>query len=270
MTFISQDHAAISNLRVFERERTVKDYRAYTGLQQAELAIISQIKAELSGKKILDVGVGAGRTTDALLEISKDYLGIDISLPMIQTCRSRFPSASFEVCDVRDLSRFGDRAFDLLFFSHNGLDYVGHADRLRALGEIHRVLMEAGVFAFSSHNRRSMRKAPWHSAQLPWRMNPLRHPRRYSKRLFEAVMETFNHLYNRRYERYNDEFAVINDSGHHYTLLTYYIDIDTQIRQLKGVGFQKIEAVDLNGNWLTEDHYARCKDPWIYYLCRKI
>jgi len=265
------------NFKFFEHNATVRNYEAYMSLQQGELAIISRLKGDFSGRRILDMGVGAGRTTPALLDISKRYIGIDISLPMISTCCRRFPSASFEVCDARDLSRFDDRSFDLVFFSHNGIDYISHVDRLTALGEIHRVLINGGEFAFSSHNRQSLRAGRttgsessawtrWDSAQLLWQINPFKHPRRFSRNLLRLTGETVAYLYNRQYEEYNNEYVIVKDVGR---LFSYCIDIETQIRQLQEIGFERIEAVDLDGNWLVDENYTKCKDTWIYYLCHK-
>ena len=70
---------------------------------------ISWIGREFADKRILDLGVGAGRTTPYLLEISKNYIGIDFSPAMIAACQARYPTVEFAVGDARDLSRFRGR-----------------------------------------------------------------------------------------------------------------------------------------------------------------
>jgi ubiquinone/menaquinone biosynthesis C-methylase UbiE len=205
-----------SNIKIYENTRIVKFYESWeTGLLQGEALIISRIETELSGKAILDIGVGAGRTTPALLKLSNRYIGIDIAPSMISACRERFPSVSFEVCDARDLSRFRDNFFDLVFFSFNGIDNLEHGGRLAALREIYRVLAHGGAFAFSSHNLRSIRKKPWHSTKL-LSINPFMRPRDYSKHAIKAAIETVNYLRNKPREEYNDGSAFINDGGHGY------------------------------------------------------
>src|SRR5690606_12109488 len=107
---------------------------------------------EMAGKRILDIGVGGGRTTPYLLDVSRDYIGVDYAPKMIKKCRAQYPSVTFEVCDARDLSHFGPASFDLIFFSFNGIDYVDHADRIKILCEVRRVLTDQGAFVFSAHN----------------------------------------------------------------------------------------------------------------------
>ena len=81
-------------------------------------------------------------------------------------------------------------------------------------------------------------------------------------------MNTLHHMRNRRYEEWNDGFAIINDQAHSYTLLHYYINIETQVDQLREIGFRSVEVVDLSGEWVSED-YLDCTDTWLYYVCRK-
>jgi ubiquinone/menaquinone biosynthesis C-methylase UbiE len=80
---------------------------------------------------------------------------------MIAICRERFPVMDFRLCDARNLSMFSDNSFDVVFFSFNGIDYVGHAGRLAILAEVHRVLRPDGVFWFSTHNRDVKSESLW-------------------------------------------------------------------------------------------------------------
>src|SRR5437773_8940560 len=83
-------------------------YKNSGGLYPAETVLLSQVKEELKDQPILDVGIGGGRTTPYLREISKSYTGIDFSEGMIQSARQKFPDVSLFVCDARDLSIFHD------------------------------------------------------------------------------------------------------------------------------------------------------------------
>jgi hypothetical protein len=83
------------------------------------------------------------------------------------------------------------------------------------------------------------------------------------------VPDCCDYLRNRRHEIQTVEFAIINDEAHHYSMLTYYITIGSQIIQVKKIGFQEIEAIYLKGDWLSGADYLTCNDTWIYYLCRK-
>ena len=69
----------------------------------------------------------------------------------------------------------------------------------------------------------------------------------------------------KRHEVITDEYAIINDNAHGYSLLTYYITISEQIKQLEGEGFRQIEAYDMEGHPVD----AGYDFPWTYYLARK-
>src|SRR2546430_7085903 len=80
----------------------------------------------LAYMRMLDIGVGRGRTTAHFGSLVKEYTGIDYSPRMIEACRQQFRYAKvpfrFEVGDARDLHVFGDGVFDFILFSFNGLD----------------------------------------------------------------------------------------------------------------------------------------------------
>jgi ubiquinone/menaquinone biosynthesis C-methylase UbiE len=113
------------------------------------------------GDRILDLGVGGGRTTPYLSELASDYVGVDYSETMILSCRKKFPATCFVTADAADLSQFGDHSFDIAVMAFNGLDYVmPDSKRRQALAEIRRVLTPGGMFIFSSHNPRSILQRP--------------------------------------------------------------------------------------------------------------
>ena len=51
------------------------------------------VAIEARCRPILDIGVGAGRTTQLLRAISRDYVGIDDSPAMVEMCRAAHPEA---------------------------------------------------------------------------------------------------------------------------------------------------------------------------------
>src|SRR5678815_4232288 len=55
------------------------------------------------GMKILDVGVGGGRTTRYLAALASHYVGIDYAPAMISACREKFPDLDFRVGHADDL-----------------------------------------------------------------------------------------------------------------------------------------------------------------------
>ena len=127
-------------------------YRAHTVFLPGERAFVEDLERHRA-RRLLDIGVGAGRTTEYFAGLADEYVGLDLSPAMVEACGARFPDVRFEVADVRDLSRFPDGSFDVVLFSFNGVDCVGSdADRQRAFAEMRRVCAEGGRLFFSSKN----------------------------------------------------------------------------------------------------------------------
>lgn len=104
---------------------------------------------------MLELGIGGGRTTPHLLAITKDYVGVDYSKRMVETCRQKFDSI-FMVCDARNMPSFENERFSAVVFWGNGIDEVSPSDGILILHEVNRVLKKDGLFTFSSH------KFDWH------------------------------------------------------------------------------------------------------------
>ncbi len=120
----------------------------------SEKAILSRMANGVRGRRILDLGVGGGRTTPHLLELTADYLGVDDSPELIAACQAKFPGVRFEQGDARALEILGEGTFDPVFFSFNGIDHVSHPERQQILAQVMHVLKPGGLFWFSSHNVR--------------------------------------------------------------------------------------------------------------------
>ena len=91
-------------------------------------AIAGFIDTHTQGKyqNTLDVGCGEGLLTPALVEISRSYLGIDISTQALSRAKEKnrnLSQASFKHLDFDDVRKLQQK-FDLLCFSFS-LDYLG-------------------------------------------------------------------------------------------------------------------------------------------------
>jgi SAM-dependent methyltransferase len=220
----------------------VAAYGRQTALQPGEAALLSRLEGAIHGKDVLDLGVGAGRTTEHLAPLAGRYVGMDYSPGMIEECRRRYPGLDLRHGDARDLGAFEEGSFDFVLFSYNGLDDVDPGGRLKILAEVHRVLRPGGIFAFSAHNLEARRR----SAFAPGG--------RSLKRYAAGIA---NHLRMKRHERRGDGWAVLNDQSHNFRLLTYYVTPERQAAQLLETGFTAIET------------FGSRTDAWIYYAARK-
>jgi ubiquinone/menaquinone biosynthesis C-methylase UbiE len=148
----ASDQAA--HLKVYTTPEIVARYAAMDSLSTCEQVLFDTYLRQ--GMAILDLGVGAGRTTPRLSSIASHYVGVDYSEEMIRTCRRKFPHLQFFIADAADLSQFADASFDAVVFSYNGLDCLPHEKREDCLRECHRALKPGGVYIFSTHNPRGL------------------------------------------------------------------------------------------------------------------
>lgn len=258
------------NLKAFCK-KTVAKFYSEESLQKAEEAAINVVKEEIRGKKILEIGVGGGKTIRFLKQISNDYTGIDYSQEMVNECKRQFPDVNVICCDARDMSSFNSDEFDFILCAFNGMDYVSHNDRLLILREVYRVLKKGGCFVFSTHNKNcsafKLYISPFatcmtHNPFISAILNPSDIP----SRVVSFLRSTINHWRNNKYIIHTDEYSIINDKAHNYSLMTYYITISRQKEQLINVGFNALPRIyDKNGEVVIND----CGDTWVYYLVRK-
>ena len=151
----------------FSDPAVVATYAAAPVLQGAEEYLFARHVAD--GSAVLDLGVGAGRTTFYLQPRASHYVGLDYAKPMVDAARARFPEADLRHMDAADLSVFADNEFDVVVFSFNGLGYVlPDAARMRCLAECRRVLKASGVFIFSLHNPRGFLFRPGRRGPGKW------------------------------------------------------------------------------------------------------
>jgi SAM-dependent methyltransferase len=250
------------NGRYYRRANLVRNY-ATAKLFPAEAAALVRYRDDILDRRVLDLGCGAGRLAVYLRPLVARYVGIDVSPHMVSYCRKNFPP-DLEFCeaDMRSLTPIGDRSFDAVFAVSNLIDAVGHADRLRVLAEVRRVLIEGGLFLFSSHNRHYVRAGS--GPTLEFHRNPLTQVRLFA----DFLQARLNHYRYRALQQFGPEYALINDSGNNFRNLHYYVARDVQARQLDDSGFKLCACLDSQGMSLepgADD--AAC--PSIVYVARR-
>lgn len=250
------------NLDVYRAADVVSNYTRQSGLQPAEKAILQEFESQLATFRLLDIGIGTGRTTEYLAQRVGEYVGVDYSPEMIQVCEQRFDStrarARLAVCDARDMSQFADWLFDFVFFSYNGLDCLPHKDRLIILREINRVLKPGGWFAFSSHNLLYFPRL----FRFPW-VRPLARMRRKIK-----ARRTLLQCHPDFRQIACEPHAFVFDGTFEFRARHYYISPGPQVDQLEQAGFSGTRIFANDGEEMIITARRLNRSPWIYYLCQ--
>lgn len=91
--------------RCGEIQEIVADNFFAAVLQPPEAVILSKLRARLATMRMLDIGVGAGRTMLHFAPVAGEYWGIDYSAEMIAACHARRPARvanlTLAFCDAR-------------------------------------------------------------------------------------------------------------------------------------------------------------------------
>lgn len=112
-------------------------YLAYRDLPE----IISR---HVRGKKALDFGCGAGRSSRFLRKLGFDVVGVDISDAMLKKARELDPQGTYVLTAEGDLSRFQESSFDLTLSAFT-FDNIPTAEKkLKIFQKIKRLLRADG------------------------------------------------------------------------------------------------------------------------------
>lgn len=226
-------------MRSSVRQYSNKNFASESELDISEKIALADIGNEIKDKRILDIGVGGGRTVKALLDVSKNYIGIDYVEKMVISCRKTFPGIRFETMDARSMAYFSDNSFELIVFSCGGISMVDHEGRIAILNEVYRLLSPGGIFICSTYNRNSLEHNRFFI--LPKFKMTLNVPLLAKRTVFFGAHLAFSMFNRMRYKNrgiFTSEYSIVNDNYHDYRTMIYYINLDEQKKQLEQVGFK--------------------------------
>ena len=244
-------------------EKRAEGYAKRDFLVEPEKVIIERFKDRWGGWRLLDIGVGGGRTTSHFAPLVKEYVGTDFAPIMIDYCKKRFGgqflNTRYLVQDVRSMVVLDDDYFDFVMFSYNGLSELQHEDMPTALAEIRRVMKPSGYFFFSQHN------ILW--ANNIFALKFLKRPDHLLRSIYRTLrFRSINANYKEITSR---DYAELHDYPFDFKKLTYYTSPMEQVRQLKQAGFEETE-IFLNSSgekWCGDLEDAK-EEPFLHYLCR--
>jgi len=123
------------NKDVYDLAAVAADYAQQSHFQPPEATILRLLLPSLPTAKMLDLGIGGGRTTVHFADKVHEYVGADYSERRITACRNRFagcvlPGFRSGFVMGGQWALFEAGSFDFILFSHNGTDYVPHDEWL--------------------------------------------------------------------------------------------------------------------------------------------
>jgi ubiquinone/menaquinone biosynthesis C-methylase UbiE len=246
---------------VWEKKDIIELYNSEK-LHEPELKILDLLKPKLSEMKMLDIGVGAGRTTIHFAPLVEEYIGIDCSTNMIKACKNKFRNDKliFKVLSATDLQSFASNYFDFVMFSFNGLDCIlNQEEREKTLNEIRRILKPNGYFYFTSHNLNYL----WRFCNFTKPINRHEIRRMILMRIYN--WKTWKKIRNRSK---NLNYLIANNGSHDFGIYLYFVSPISQLKILQSKGF-KVKIIDLKGNSIDLASLEKEENnSYLHYLCQ--
>lgn len=252
------------NKEIYSKKAVVKKYSAENFIFPQEVFLINKLE-ELATKEItfIDLGVGAGRTTNYFYKYCHKYIGVDYSESMIKECVNKFKDAkhcSFLCLDACNMDSIMDNSSDITLFSFNGIDYVNLNKRRKILKEIKRITKKGGTFLFSTHNSNSI------SSLL--KLNLPKNPLKILSSLYKYFgIRFYNDL--KSMSKKNHFIQIADGDSNNFSYRTAYINPIFQIKMLEEIGFKDIKVV-LNEIETTRDQeiIEKLNNPWLHFICK--
>ena len=245
-----------NNQKAFNLKNVVKEYKDQNFLYKGEIPLLKKINS--GQKKMLDIGVGTGRTTHYFAKHFSKYVGIDYAEEMVKAAKEKFKDAkdsTFHHLDASNMSIFEDNEFDFILFSFNGLDCVDFETRKKILQEIKRVGKANAILSYSTHNIFNIPKL--FSFRMPRNpINILGEIKRY---------KTINKINIDANSLIKNEYVFITDGAIDFSIQLYYCNMNFEIKLLKEFGFNPFEFSSLKSGeeYKIDTEWKKIDTPWI-------
>jgi len=135
------------------------DFTAHHNYDAWLKELLSHLERQgLTGRRLLDVGCGTGKSFIPMLDWGWEVTACDISASMVELARAKVGErAELSVADMRALRHFGE--FDLVWCLDDAINYLLDVEELeRALGSIRPNLEpETGLFIFDTNTLQTYR-----------------------------------------------------------------------------------------------------------------
>jgi ubiquinone/menaquinone biosynthesis C-methylase UbiE len=250
----------LTNKKNYEIPEIVEYFAKEGFLQEPEKTILNMLGEELKNMKMLDMGVGGGRTTYYFAPLVKEYVGIDYSSGMIDACNNKYynnnNNISFIQCDVRNMDIFENDTFDFILFSFNGIDSISFDDRIKVLEEINRIGKKDAYYCFSTLNILYLEEV------FKFRL---------SRNILKAIIKyVWTKVINDNPKTLiKKDYAIIYEWVYDLKFSHCYINPIFQAKELSNIGFKDIRIFSLkDGREIDNIDIPNVKDPWLYFLCR--
>lgn len=250
------------NQETYNKKEVIAQYDEFDFLFKAEEKIFIKLHSPLRKSNVLDIGIGAGRTTRHLAKLCNKYVGIDYSQNFIDHCKKKFHglrNTFFEFADARSMPHFDDNIFDFILFSFNGIDCIDIEGRKRVFEECKRLLKNGGMFCFSFHNFYTIPKLySLYVSKNPLKWKASLHRYKMVNKLNPEI-NTFK----------NEDYIILRDGENDFKSDVMYTKPEYQLEMLKNYGFEPVCFYDAEkGNKITTLKLGESKAQWIYALTK--
>ena len=248
------------NKTIYERRSIVLQYATSTGLTEAEQQLLARYHADIVGGRVLDLGVGAGRTTPYLADLAEVLRGRGFqrghgdSLPTATSSTSVSPGGRTRPVGI---SRRPLRCRSLLHSTGSTM-----LDTMTVPACCSRLPVSSKRVGCSYSVATTWQPSP--ALAIYARRSALTcHGIRYiPPKLSSAPVGAFTITPGTpRRSSVQADYAILTDPAHGFVLRTYYVTADAQRRQLVAAGFSSL--VDIEPGTDEAIPY------YLYYAARK-